>query len=269
MSGCTGPGLLTDLVEGRALAADLRVEFTAMVEASNRAVMADTDEASASAAGEAKQAGETVTATVNKLRPLLQELAYTDEIRRLDEFEHQFSEYRQLNDTVLGLAVENTNLKAQRLLFGPVREAADAFRDALAKATGSHPSKDVDALVTHAVLALREVQVIDARHIAEADEAAMTKMESEISTFEEKAQGSLGGVKSLVPASSKSVDDAAAALDRFRSLNRELITLSRRNSNVRSLALSLGRMRMLTAECAETLQALQDSLAGHSFKATR
>jgi len=239
-----------------------------MVEASNRAVMADTDEASTAAAQEAKQAREAVIVTVQKARPLLQQLAYADEIRLLSEFEHQFGEYQQLDDTVLGLAVENTNLKAQRLLFGPVHEAADAFRDALGKTAGSHPSKEVDALAARAILALREVQVIEARHIAESDEAAMTRMEAEMSTLEEAAQRNLIALKSLA-SGAQSLNDAAAALERFRSLSRDLIALSRRNSNVRSLALALGRMRVLTAECTDTLQALQDALAGHSFKATR
>ena len=42
-------------------------------------------------------------------------------------------------------------------------------------------------------------------------------------------------------------------------VNAEIVVLSRRNSNVRSLALSLGQKRMLTAGCEETLRALQDA----------
>ena len=50
---------------------------------------------------------------------------------------------------------------------------------------------------------------------------------------------------------------AAEALDRFMAVNDEIVTLSRRNSNVRSLALSLGRKRMVTAECEDDLRALE------------
>ena len=52
-------------------------------------------------------------------------------------------------------------------------------------------------------------------------------------------------------------------------VNAEIIALSRRNSDVRSLALVLGQKRMLTARCEETLTALQDSLAKRGFGATR
>lgn len=49
----------------------------------------------------------------------------------------------------------------------------------------------------------------------------------------------------------------------------EIIDLSRRNSNVRALALSLGRKRTLAAECDAELQALREALAQHEFGATR
>jgi hypothetical protein len=49
----------------------------------------------------------------------------------------------------------------------------------------------------------------------------------------------------------------------------EIAALSRRNSNVRSLALSLGKKRTVTAECSDLLRALEETLARHHFAATR
>jgi hypothetical protein len=51
----------------------------------------------------------------------------------------RFAEYRVLDRKILDLAVENTNLKAQRLALGPAQEAADAFRDALKAARPPRP----------------------------------------------------------------------------------------------------------------------------------
>ena len=62
----------------------------------------------------------------------------------------------------------------------------------------------------------------------------------------------------LPPAAGPQLAAAAAALDRFKAINAELVTLSRRNSNVRSLALSLGRKRTVTAECDDILHALEE-----------
>ena len=48
-------------------------------------------------------------------------------------------------------------------------------------------------------------------------------------------------------------------------IHKEIITLSRRNSDVRSL----GKKRTMTAECEAHLQALEQALAKHEFTATR
>ena len=122
---------LTQLVEARRLASALHVEFTRAADASNRAVMADTDEASAAAAEEARGARQAVEGHVETLRSTLQSLGYGEDRRALDAFTARFDEYRKVDDEILPLAVENTNLKAQRLSFGPAQEAADAFRAAV------------------------------------------------------------------------------------------------------------------------------------------
>src|SRR6185312_12582448 len=56
-TGCR-PVALTEQLEARRLAADMHVQFTKATEAANRAVMADTDEASASAAREARDGAQ-------------------------------------------------------------------------------------------------------------------------------------------------------------------------------------------------------------------
>ena len=262
--------VLTQQLEARRLAADLRVQFTKAADASNRAVMADTDEASVAAAREAKQATEAAQQDTQALQSILQKLAYTDEIQFLDAFNKHFAEYRTLDDTVLGLAVENTNLKAQQLSFGPASEAATAFKDALESIAHSVLSKEVDALVARAILSVREIQVLEARHIAESDDAAMTRMEAQMANSEAAARLALKTLAAKVPrALEPNVREASAALDRFHAVNAEIVALSRRNSNVRSLALALGRKRTLTAEGDDALQGLEEALARHEFKATR
>jgi uncharacterized protein YdcH (DUF465 family) len=257
----TTPAPLTQLIEARRLASELHVEFAKAAEASNRAVMADTDEASATAADEAKRARETVDKDFNALRDALQALGYRDDLRALEAFKARFDEYRKLDDEILPLAVENTNLKAQHLSFGPGQEAADAFRAAVEVA--ARPAKGSccgDASASQARAALLEIQVLQAPHIAESDDAAMTKIENRMQELARTARAAIDELKAA---------DAAAALDRFLKINDEIVTLSRRNSNVRSLALSLGRKRMITAECEDDLRALEQALAGHAFSATR
>ena len=268
--GCRNAPFLTQLVEARQLAADLCVHFNKAADA-NRAVMADTDEASGAAAREAEDVTRAIQRDTQTLQPVLRDLAYAEEIRLLNDFDRQFGEYRTLDRTILGLAAENTNLKAQRLSFGPAREAADAFRDSLEAVAPKAASTDmwrVQALVATAVAKVREIQVLQAPHIAESDDAEMSRMEAQMAAADTAARHALDSLKGLVPPG-PNLSAAAAVLDRFKAINIELVGLSRRNSNVRSLALSLGRKRTLTAACDDALRALQEALRKHDFTATR
>ena len=273
LAGCRGEPALVQLVDARRLASDLHVQFTKAADASNRAVMADTDEASAEAAREAEHARQAVQQQIDRLQPILQSLGYAAELQHLDAFKARFAEYQALDKEILPLAVENTNLKAQRMSFGPAQEASDAFRSSLEAAGKSAASKDVDAvaaLVGRATAALLEIQVIQARHIAEADEAAMSRMEARMTASEAAAQNALDTLKKRLPSSAAAeLTAATAAFERFKMTNAEIVRLSRRNSNVRSLALSMGRKRTVTAQCDDDLRALDEALSKHEFGATR
>jgi hypothetical protein len=274
VSACANsPIALTELLEARRLAAELRLEFTKAAEAANRAVMADTDALSTAATDEARRARQTVERDVETLRAILHPLGYHDDIGELDGFWSCFAEYRRLDDEILPLAVENTNLKALRLSFGPAREAADAFRasvDAAAHKTARSNAWRARAAAAKALAAVLEIRVMHAPHIAEAEDAAMTRMEEQMDASLQDAGKALDELKAaLGPAGGPQIAAAGLALDRFMVIHREIITLSRRNSDVRSLALSLGRKRVVTAECEDRLRTLGEALAKHEFTATR
>jgi len=260
-SCAASPALLQQLVEARRLASELHVAFATAADAANRAVMADTGEASAAAADEARRARDVAEGDLKLLRAVLQTLGYSEDHRALEAFKARFAEYRTLDDEILPLAVENSNLKAQRLSFGPSQEAAQAFSAAVeAAARGAKGGCGGEALGHRARAALLEIQVLQAPHIAEADDAAMTRIEARMKDLARAARTALVDLKA---------PDAVAAFDRFITINDEIIALSRHNSNVRSLALSLGRKRMVTAECEDDLRALEQALAKHEFTATR
>jgi hypothetical protein len=272
-AGCNGSkAMLTQQAEAHRLASHLHVQFSRAADASNRAVMADTDETSTAAAREAEAATQAVEGDIDALKPILENLSFRDEAAQLDAFNTRFPQYRALDAEILPLAVENTNIKAQRLSFGPAQEAVNAFRQAIDAAVRPVASKNprADALAAQAIAALLEVQVMQARHIAESDEAAMSRMESAMTASLSTARKAVDTLRALLPpASASQLAPAAAALDRFTATNSEIVALSRRNSNVRSLALSLGKKRTVTAECDDLLQALEDALAKHHFAATR
>ena len=149
-AGCDVNTALEHQAEARRLAASVLIEFTKATDASSRAVMADTDDASVAFAREADQATQAAQKNTDALGPILRDLGYSNESRLLEQFVTRFAEYRAMDRRILDLAVENTNLKAQRLSFGPAQEAADTFRDSLEAVVPSVPAKDkwrVEALV--------------------------------------------------------------------------------------------------------------------------
>ena len=219
---------------------------------------------------------------LQQLQPLLTSLGYQDEIKSLAGFGQRFSEFQKLDAEILPLAVENTNLKAQRLSFGAGQDAADAFSTAMLAAGKQAPaSSEAASVVATSRAALLEIQVLQARHIAEADEAAMSRMEAQMAESERVARKGIGRLRTLLPASmvagpvgsgerrGPSLAAADAALERFTAVNRQIVELSRRNSNVRSLALTLGRKRVVAVECEDQLRTLEETLGRHAFQATR
>ena len=59
------------------------------------------------------------------------------------------------------------------------------------------------------------------------------------------------------------------ALKRFMELNAQLIALSRRNTNVHSLMLSLDEKRKMTLACQDNLRQLQAALAKRGYSGIR
>lgn len=272
-TGCRGSTpMLTRLLEARRLAAELHVAFTKASEASSRAVMASSDEASATAANEAKKLRQDAERSLAALQPVLESLGYQTDLGHLTAFKASFDEYCRLDDEILTLAVENSNVKAQRIAFGPSREAAQAFATALDTAirVGATDRCRAEALASRAHAAMLQIEVLQPPHIADPDDAVMTRLEGAMRASEAVARKSLEELREATgPAASPHLAAATAALDGFVARNREIVALSRRNSNVRSLALSLGRKRIVTARCEDQLRALDQALGEHRFNATR
>jgi glutamine synthetase len=91
-----------------------------------------------------------------------------------------------------------------------------------------------------------------------------------MATLNAKAGDAMKDLGKLVdPAARPQLAAATDALDRFDGISKKIVALSRHNSNVRSLELSIRRKPAITAVCDESLRTLQDALAKETFKATR
>lgn len=270
---CREGSVFAEIDRARALTAEARLRLSQADDASNRAVMADSDEASIAFAHDAEEATRELGRSLAELGSLLRKLRLSQEIRTFDEFQGQWSKYQTLDKEILTLAVENTNLKAQALSFGSARETADALRASLEKTVAGVPGKDrcrADSLVATATLAVREIQVVQARHIAERTDPVMTQLEQQMRGLGTQARDALGALRALAPAAAQlDLTTSVSALDRFEEIAARIIALSRRNTNVRSFELALRQKPALSTACEQSLEALQQALAQEGSKATR
>jgi hypothetical protein len=253
---------LEELIEARSLTADVRLQFSKVSDAGNRAVMAETEETASAATKEVAAATMVIDADINGLSKALTDLQYSDESGVLTTIVAQLAEFRSVDREVLELASLDTNIKAQKLSFGPAQDAAaeiDSDLSAVVAASARDPR--IRAVAAETLAALREMQVLQAPHIAEADSATMDRFESRMNDERHTVESGLASLQSTSNAKGKAAADrASAAFKRFLDLHAQILELSRRNSNVRSLALALGKRRTLAAACDERLAALQDAL---------
>ena len=262
-----GKAAFVQLAEARQLAAQIRIDFAKASDESNRAVMADTDEESIKFAHEAQASTLAVSNSMAELAKRLTDLGDPGNADLIQRFGKQFARYLDLDKEILKLAVENTNLKAKRLLFGPVAQAANELCRTLQAFVAAAPdnlARRISDSAFRAQLAVREIEVLQAPHIAEAKNPEMDHLEQEMAARQKVAREALSTMeKSARPQDRPSLDAAKAAFDSFDTLSRQLIKLSRRNTNVRSLELAISQKPPLTTACDESLAAFADR-AGQS-----
>jgi hypothetical protein len=267
-AACGERPALVRVLEARQRTADVRAQLAKADSATNRAVMADTDAASAAFVAEAAQATTVLQADIDALGPLLEGLQFGAERNQLAEFERAFAAYRDVDAQILTLAVDNTNVKAQRLSFGPALVAVDAFEEALGRLAPAPGGEwKVEALKARALAEVREIQTLHAPHIAEADDQVMDRLEARMHDAESRAKMALTDLRPLT-ASRAALDDAVRQLAQFLDLTSQVLSLSRRNTDLRSLALTLNEKGKLHAECERALQTLDEALE-HRMSAGR
>lgn len=234
-------------------------------EAEKSAVLAITDEDSQAFADQARAATADVDRDRQELGRLLEAGGTQGERDLLARFSEAFGDLRRVDDEVLRLAVKNTNLKASALSFGPAAEALAELDGALARAAAKTAASP-DALLalrltSDARIAVLRIQALLAPHIAEESDARMDRMEASMLEEETRARRALAGLGALSRLRGDS-DFAAAssALARYVDIKARIVALSRDNTNVRSLALSLNQKRRSLALCLDALGALKQAI---------
>jgi len=247
------------------LVGQMELALASASEAEKSAVLAITDQDSRTFADQARA----TTAEVERERLELGKLLQTGGTQRerdlLAQFSQAFGDLQRIDDEVLRLAVQNTNLKAYALAFGPAADAVARMDAALsrvvAKTADSHDARRAMLLAFGARIGVLRVQTLLAPHIAEESDAKMDEMEAAMRKEESQIRKDLDGLAAL-PRLEGDADLAAAAkaFVRHGELAARILMLSRENTNVRSLTLSLNQKRRAMSVCLDGLNALRQAI---------
>jgi hypothetical protein len=252
----------------------MRINLLKAVELEKSAFMAITDEESKTFADQSLLTADTVERDYRELKDLVDKEKMEEEVKLLKEFGDCWKNFREIDKELLQLSVENTNIKATNLSYTGGAETIGRFERAFAQLTEIRSTAAKEARITklayQAVTAALTIYNLQAPHINEALDTKMDEIESVMKANEKRVRNSFNDLSRLVDERGRTFLDAASfAFDEFMKVNSEVVRLSRINSNIKSLQLSLGRKRKVAAQCEETLNSIQDVIRGRTFKATK
>jgi hypothetical protein len=252
----------------------MRVNLLKSVEMEKNAVIALTDDQSQEFANQSASASTSVEQNLKQLDSLMGTVPLADEKKLVTEFNTCWAELRKLDHAILELAVQNTNLKAASLSQGEGAETLTRYEnalDAILKSYSGTPNEGrVAELLYHAGISALKIQTLHSTHISEASDEKMDLIETQIKKEETEASTSLDKLSSIIGEKNReNLLQAKTAFSEFMTVTSKVITLSRKNSNIKSLELSLGRKRKIAAQCDEILVTLQEVIQNKTVKATK
>ncbi len=267
------PVFINDIKKIR-LVSDMRVTLNASVEAEKNAVLADTDEASQAYADQAMSLSAAVEKARVEIGVLIEAEKMGREVDLFREFSDCWERFRQIDQELLPLSVQNTNLKAYELSFDSEQKAVNQLEESLNTLMNTSSENDKSCKITklslRTLIAALKIHALQSPHIAESRPEKMDEIETTIQAQNALINQSLDALSFLMnPKGKPLIDAASAAYAEFWRINTEVMKLSRQNSNVRSLALSLGQKRKTTVQCQDVLAVLEEAIQSKVYKATR
>ena len=243
----------------------MRVSLASASEAEKSAVLATGDQDSQAFADRARAATAELERARLELGGLLEQRGTQRERDFLAQFSESFVELKRVDHDVLGLAVKNTNVKAYGLTYGPAAAALTEMDAALSrlvtKSADAPEARRITLLACGAKTAALRLQTLLPPHIAEESDKKMDELEAAMAREDRQVHADLASLRALPKlGGGPDVATAAAAYARFSELKLQILALSRENTNVRSLSLSLNERRRTLALCQAALANLQDAI---------
>lgn len=184
------------------------------------------------------------------------------------------AEFQRVDDDLLSFAVKDTNIKANDLAFGPAAAAIKEANAALARLVVSNAessdAKEVMLLAFGAQKSALHLETLLPPHIAEESDEGMDELEASMAVDDVQVHKNLDGLAALQNLRrDPDLAIAGARYAEFTHTRKDILALSRENTDVRSLSTSLKERRKVTLACEAALGALQQAIAAEPTAGSR
>jgi methyl-accepting chemotaxis protein len=253
----------------REVLSDLLASFLSSLRAQKNAILAPDDDRSKQYADSSQAIMKDVQTTFDRLKGLVASDHGQGQAVAIDALGKSIDAFQKVNNDVLNLAVQNTNVKAKKLLKGDVQRQINILSTIVRKWIGGVSSRPTPSAADLAKLrslfeiqvALLEMHPILVRHIESSSKEEMAAEEKKLTELQDQIQA---GLASVSEADSAAQVEARAALAEIKSLEATIIKLSETDSNNRSATMSLGESKAVGDECTARIADLDKLLAAEA-----
>ena len=213
------------------LLSQMRIHLHKSVEMEKSAVMAITDAESQEFADQSLVASAAVEHNLKLLRSFIDTVPLQDEKKLVGEFANCWTELGKLDQVILELAVQNTNLKAASLSQEKGGKAIQQFEQALedirALSVGSSDEGWVTGRIYQAMTAGLKMYNLHSPHIAEANDEKMDQIEAKMRGEETEVVNSLDALAGIIGEERRdALLQAKTAFSEFLDVTAKVIKLS-------------------------------------------
>lgn len=242
---------------------DMRLSLAAASESQNGAVMATSEQQSILFASLARTATASLDRGRAELERLLGEHGDSNELGLMSRVSESLLKFQEIDKRLLDLAVQNSNLKAYNLAFGPAMKLLQEMDEPLSSLAAAHviSTSEVGMRVLRLASEVRigalRMQVLVLPHIAEESDQKMDALEARLAAENRQIRDNLASLGEILPASDEAnFDKAKSKYTEFDSLISQILKLSRENTGVRAVAITLNEKRQAMLACQDALVAL-------------
>lgn len=272
LSGCANDNVRANLAvlqQKQQLIASVRAGLLLAVDQEKNALLSPSQAEARQFLDSARDGMAAVKRDMGKLTQLVEETDSEKEMTALGTVAVDFKEMAEVDASLRGLAGRNTNLRAAQLSRTEGALAVSRLQQALTPiidAPDCRAGRDALRIVTAALSVLS----LHAQHIDEKTAAGMDGLEAAMNRQHARAEAAFDELAGLAdPGVVAALPPAKAAYADFWRVTQEVLTLSRENTNIEAVALSMGKKRLVTAKALADLDALQAVVAEKEFTATR